>query len=248
MIASALSALSIGLFSCSWCGSVFRKTDLLCLKCAARIGKKLKLYEEVLSVENEANQMTTPVSHLAPSMPYIAVPVSYRYLVNWIPGESDFLSRYIHLLKGDCQDLEWHFVAKAALDLGIGDWFCETKAKLLFLVPIPGRPGRGHAKLFANAISALTGIAVLDCLIPEVRADSQKDLSREERARTQFVVNTSSTTVNFTNTNLRLIIIDDVLTTASTVKAAIKSLQLTGIRSQQIRVLSFAKRSDSCEF
>lgn len=148
-------------------------------------------------------------------------------LFNWIPGDGAKISRLVRHLKGDHQASEWRWIARAWLGQGV--WPSHRKsarAKALVLVPMPSPTGRLHALHFARGFAEELGAEVCDYL----RLDGapahaeQKNLRRWSRRRRRLRCREDITLSELKAKTI--VLIDDVVTTGSTVRAARQALRL----------------------
>ena len=111
------------------------------------------------------------------------------------------------------------------------------------LVPVPLHPRRlrerqfNQAAVLAEHLSVFSGIPVLECLLRSRYTDTQTRLGR--KGRRQNLRNAFALRQNATVTGMDLLLVDDVLTTGSTLDACAAILLEHGARS--VRALTVAR-------
>lgn len=142
-----------------------------------------------------------------------------RSLYDWIPGESDLLSRYLRALKGPLHREAWRMIAWEFL---LGHQVEPRAPASVRFIPAPPRGRRpDHATFFARGIAEIIGGPVVENLLCRVGGVSQKRLGREERS---FVGVHVKMPGSVPPDGVECILVDDVVTTASTAKSILKSL------------------------
>lgn len=134
-----------------------------------------------------------------------------RSLFDWIPGQSDLLSRLILALKGPHQKIAWAFWARAFTgSVGIGSLYAEFPT---VFIPCPRRSaGPDHAVLWARGLGRELGWPIYENLY-RLEGNHQRSRTRSDRFfHRQFVKMTEIP--DFSET--RVIFVDDVVTTGAT--------------------------------
>ena len=168
---------------CISCGSFFCTDSLYCNTCFER--------------EIEPRLSLPSASHLGGS--------KHFYLLNWNKDESKVMDQMVYRMKSDNSVAAWRFYARILL---------QTSAINLQsyrgLVPIPGsKMSSVHARIFAEALSAVAGLPVYDLVAKKSDAKAQKQGGLLQRKTQNFVPHQHNQTELFT----KLIFVDDVLTT-----------------------------------
>lgn len=153
--------------SCRTCGRWLLTGKVICSRCGS-------LFEE---------QFFTAHLHEHPLLPG----VDLRYMIEWEPGQSDFLSVLFGALKADRAPLTWSdlarsFLNRQATSLLEARFFAENP-RFVGLYAVPSRRARlDHAALFAKALGAHLGLPVRQELrdVHAVLAE-QKTRSRSQR-------------------------------------------------------------------
>jgi len=134
-------------------------------------------------------------------------------LFDWFPDQDRKVSKLMISLKGGQLESAFQFYAKAFV---IRRSLSDLPSNAV-LVPCPGRPGRRHSEMWAQSVSKLLGLPVMEALEPEEENGTQKGKSRSERQRIRYR----------RKSVLRhkyVIFIDDIVTTGATAVAAQKAL------------------------
>lgn len=127
---------------------------------------------------------------------------------------------------------EWARVSQLAALLGE---VCQTLGPCDALVPVPLHSSRvrqrgfNQSLLLARGVADLHHIPVEACLVRTRRTDSQAQLTAEERRRN--VTGAMALAPEGTITDRRFVLIDDVITTGSTLAACAAVLEQAGARS-----------------
>lgn len=177
-----------------WCGL------RVCLNCGSWNPGPSGLCEFCLCLLPEARPQTI----------LTAKNIRVHFLFQWVPGESDSLSRLLRGLKGGRRREAWTFWARR---------FSQTRpqfenAKTTFIPSPSAKPcAKDHAALWTEALSAYAGGRIRAGDLRLRKEEEQKELSRLERWRTRRVVNMTGWTPPRGG---RIIVGDDVLTTGTT--------------------------------
>lgn len=168
---------------CIGCGSFFCDDSLFCSACFGR--------------EIEPRLSLPSASHLGGSR--------HLYLFNWNKDESAVLDQMVYRMKSDNSYAAWRFYARILLQTHLINF-----QNYGGFVPIPGSTAVSvHAKLFAEALSVVTGLPVYDLVAKKADAKAQKQGGLLDRKAQNFVACPTLQTELFT----KLIFVDDVLTT-----------------------------------
>lgn len=144
-------------------------------------------------------------------------------LLRWQRDRNRILNRLSIGLKGQWQEKAWNYYGERFLEEWLKSDFPGVSA---VLVPCPAVKGtKDHAYLFAEALSRLTGIPLLNAL-ERVDVKEQKRMSREQRlgqVRNKFVLRPQ-----IDEKFSQVYFVDDIITTGTTVQAAQILLQKLG--------------------
>jgi len=146
------------------------------------------------------------------------------------------LARAITLHK-DSAELRLTPVLASLAVSAAGEW-CDWAQAVVGVPASPGafyRRGFDHGALLAAEFGVIAGMPALDALTARPRRD-QRHLSREKR-RTN--AGASIAVRPFTDVPARILVLDDVMTTGSTMEAA--TVALMGAGAQEVRVLAVAR-------
>ena len=168
---------------CIRCGSYFCQDSLFCASC--------------FSLEIEPKLESPSISHLGIS--------KHCYLLEWNKNESLAIDQMVYRMKSNNSRAAWRFYARLLLQV--------TEINLQNFdgfVPVPGSSRASvHSTIFAEALSAVSGLPVLDLVIRKTDAKAQKLGSIRDRKIQNFEPRQQAKTELFT----KLIFVDDVLTT-----------------------------------
>ncbi len=140
--------------------------------------------------------------------------------IQWPKNESDSLSELVYLLKTRTSDCAWEWFVQN-LDLEI----CAVIDPLpnTILLPVPGSKYSHHTSNFAKALQKLTGCRAIHALHKVNDNQNQKRKSVIQRQYTKFELNENFT--EMLSTADHIYIIDDIVTTGSTLKNISNSLK-----------------------
>lgn len=202
--------------SCFVCSTVTRRQDRVCSMCWREFRKRLQ--------QERANVKI--LRH--PQVPGIPV----RYLFDWIPDRHPGLSKVLTGLKGGLSGLTWQKLAREFLDHHCGDLHLREAC----ILPIPSKKSSpDHAELWGRTLGQLIQIPFLNPLDhTEIR--DQKALSLQERQSIQFDLNDASTLGS------QVVIVDDILTTGATTRAAISAIGRLARPPKTIEIWTLARR------
>jgi len=137
-------------------------------------------------------------------------------LFDWFPDQDRKISKLMITLKGGRPASAFDFYAQAFVaKMPLAD----LPSNAVFL-PCPNSKGRNHALIWANSLSKLLGIPVIQALESMPGSSSQKHKSRSERQKIEFIKKAILR-------HKHVIFIDDIITTGATATAAKKALGLT---------------------
>ena len=127
------------------------------------------------------------------------------YLLDWNKNESLAIDQMVYRMKSDNSRAAWQFYARIFLQM------IETNLKNFSgFVPIPGSTAASvHSTVFAEALSAISGLPVFDLLSRKTDSKAQKQGSITDRRTQNFEQRPRPQAELFT----KLIFVDDVLTT-----------------------------------
>ncbi|MBC7743423.1 MAG: ComF family protein [Bdellovibrionaceae bacterium] len=185
---------------CLNCGSFFVCDHLLCETCFLAFFKNLSL------TDNRHAEF------------------KHFFLIDWTPGESDLISEMVYRLKSDRSVKAWRYYAEV-----VAHSLADQEDLEVFdaIVSLPGsRADSVHAWLFAKNLSKALGLPVLNILTKSALDRAQKSKSAAER-KSASLENTIQVDEQFTRaelSNLKLIYVDDIMTTGETFKRCQQAL------------------------
>ncbi len=139
------------------------------------------------------------------------------YLFEWVRDRDFFWSEMAYRMKGNRSAFAWKYYAALLaepLKMMVTEYGHEG------LVPVPGTNSYSvHAKLFANELSALTGLPVLDLLTKKSGLE-QKKKSAVDRKADIMIERKTGWSEYFT----KLVLIDDIVTTGESVLQSDRAL------------------------
>lgn len=186
--------LLIGMHTCLQCSSFSVRSSLLCLHCE----------QKLFSVACNSFELEREVKG-----------ISCLSLFRWQRDKNRILNRLSLALKGPLQEPAWNYYGERFL----AEWqktdFPGTSAAF---VPCPTTTGiKDHAYLFAQALSQLTGLPLVEAL-KRTDVKEQKRMSRVQRQDnigTKFILNR-----DISEKFSHIYFVDDIITTGTTVQAA----------------------------
>jgi len=204
-------AIYFGLCSCLICGSFFVEEEF-CQNCIQKIQQRMN-YDEVL---------------FRSSMSEVQFRVAT--LFDWIPEESDHLSRFFLEMKGPTRKKIWRFFANHFLKQRMS----YTNPKATALVPCPSKTNRpDHAYFWAEALAEIQG----GTLAPSLRffepvEENQRSKNRIERwsfhpeIHVKFTLSADALGRRFESESQGSLVIfaDDIITTGATAVQAYLAL------------------------
>ncbi|MBY0553339.1 hypothetical protein K2P97_02340 [bacterium] len=171
---------------CLKCSSFFCNDSLFCSGCYK---KEIKF--KLVHTDN--------ISHVQ----------NHHYLFEWRKSENNILSQLVYRLKSDNSVRAWYFYA----DLMFKKLNAETDFKNFeAIVPVPGSNKNSvHSYIFAQALSQISSIPVLDILQKDTGSKQQKRLNAIERKLNNPFSLKQTQLEEFTN----CLLVDDILTTGT---------------------------------
>lgn len=168
---------------CLGCGSFFCNDSLFCNHCFHR--------------EIEPNLNLPSVSHLGGS--------KHFYLLKWNKEESRAIDQMVYRMKSDNSCAAWRFYSRILLATST-----INLQNFVGFVPIPGSTAASvHSKIFAEALSSVSGLPIYDLVAKKANVKAQKQGGIQDRKAPNFVPLPHRQSELFT----KLIFVDDVLTT-----------------------------------
>lgn len=191
--------------SCANCGHIItHKNALLCDYCYEVVLQKKSLKKEIINFET------------------VAIPAFS--LFNWIPDECNALSALTLSLKGKSSQKIWQEYAKLFLSMRRSQ---ESLPANFIIVPCPNPEiNQDHAWGFATALSELTGRPVVN-LLKKGTAAHFRGTARAERLlhiNNRLLLSENITLDEYQNK--KIVFVDDIITTGTTVKSAYTQLKL----------------------
>lgn len=208
------------IIDCVGCGSLVVHKKGLCFACEEEIFSRFLI---------EPNQVFT----LAKSK------LKHRYLFKWNPDESDVLSGYVHRLKSPLAKVIWKELARIFI------YQNQIVPNDRIYIPIPSSKNRKHSLYFAAALAQKTNGHLLSALKlkKQPNAREQKTKNIAERQGVAFEL-CEEFTEQIAQAKM-VVLVDDVITTGSSYKAAYNVLNNIGVLSENIELWTAFHRGKS---
>lgn len=206
----------LGLRSCLICGSYNHERHELCNTCSQKIVQKIKLQQH----------------HFESTKLKISFPI--LSLMEWIPAESDHLSRFFLKIKGTRKRKVWNYLAELLLREWMTSSFQIKEGLPPNIIPCPSKKTKpDHAEQWARALSEAMNWSYHPVLTwsesPEVHQRKKTGSERwsfQKDKRVKFTINESFSqhlpSQNYEDSSC--IFVDDVVTTGATAAQAYLAL------------------------
>lgn len=162
------------------------------------------------------------------------------YLLDWIPYESDALSHLVYLLKKRRSRFAWKDIVKNYDMIKMTDGKEHLKG---LIIPVPGRDSTKssyHTGFMSHYLSQNCGLQVLNILTFQTGVQEQKRKNKCERQLIKLAVN-EEFTLQLCAADY-VVLIDDIVTTGSTLAAATKAIRPYVKNHCQIVILTLFSR------
>lgn len=205
---------------CVRCSSLRVEVSFFCSICEEEfLFRRLDIHERAIDFKNQKT--------------------SAKYLIRWRSGESDCLSEVVYLLKSGLSLVAWKYYSNILAKL----IDIQSDKEKTFLVPVPSRAKRGsayHTQYFSQFLSQFLGYPVLKCLKSDGFLQSQKSLNLHDRAGAKFEFCEEFTSSVYAAQ--RIIFVDDIITSGSTLKACHETLKPHLSRDCKIDIIALFSR------
>lgn len=202
--------------TCFVCSALTKRKDRICTLCWNQFAKRA------------AKQCRMPKVFKHPKLKKVRV----RYLFDWYPDADPALSKLLVGLKGGVSPETWPKLAKEF----VAHHFADLHLEDAMIIPIPSRKlARDHAENWGRALADITKVPFENPL-KHLSTVSQKELPIELREFIQFDL---EPTVDLGST---IVIVDDILTTGSTTKAAIDVVMKSVKPPKTLEIWTVARR------
>lgn len=165
-----------------------------------------------------------------------------NYQIDWIPEQSDSLSKLIYLLKSVSSKQAWNFYTEFFHEL-LDVKTCADEKNTSYIIPLPSSSEpfkHHHTKYFSQTIMDRYHYKVVDCLRFKTARKQQKNLPVFDRSEIEICfLEEKSDEIHRAQT---LILVDDVVTTGSTLKAALSALKKVVSKDCEIVILTLFSR------
>lgn len=155
--------------------------------------------------------------------------------IYWFYSYNEAFRNAIYSLKG-CGDFEMREIFLNDQAIFLKKFFCNR-----LVVPAPSYFERDEKRGFNHVVSIFEtmGLPLENCLI-KTEDRKQADLSKEERAKIHEVIKLKN---GSKLVGKRILVVDDIMTTGSTIKACLKLLEAQKPRSIEVFVLARVART-----
>jgi predicted amidophosphoribosyltransferase len=208
---------------CVRCGSLQVQKSFFCQRCENEfIHDRLQLQKRTIEFQKQE---------------YIV-----HFLINWIPEESDSLSEIVYLFKNRFSQPAWFYYSYAfyqLLKFEPTEFFHQS----VCIIPVPSRKkykSSYHTTYFSKALGQLAGAPSLPCLVSTQSGVDQKKLNLNHRSKVEFEFSEEFTS-QIASVD-QIIFVDDIITSGSTLQAAIKAVKPYLKKSCKIDIIALFSR------
>jgi predicted amidophosphoribosyltransferase len=213
---------------CLCCSSFFVEEHLFCVDCyQEKIKPHIRLKKRNINFSNQKQ--------------------THFYLLDWIPGESDLLSRLVYAMKGEKAVFAIHFYAHLLLDeLTLDSDFNSSANK--YILPLAGsKKGSTHSLRLAKKIAAELGFEYFEIFDKEMNTLQQKQQSAKDRQQVSIKLKNDPSVIEqitqVSRASEKAIFVDDVLTTGNSFKQSKDLLN----KKQEADIITLFYRSSAHE-